>query len=589
MEHPTTEHEFSFKGLFVPFTTLKAIHWIIFIGITVYANMLFNNFVWDDLVFIINNSQVHIIDFATLFGSSLFNSSGYYRPLSATYFALVHSLFTNTSFYYHILQLTFHITNTILVFLLFKKFFSRNISFFLALIFLIHPMQVESVSFIAATDSELFFLFGVIALFISTRKHMLSTNLFTVFSLLMISILTKETGILFLFVILLYRFLFLKAYFKSFVVLSLITITTYIFIRFFVGGIFVSHISAVPIGSLPIWERLINLPLIFIYYIGTFLFPNKLAIDQQWITRAVDLSTFYLPLFMTILFITIILALGVYVWKKNNDNVSVFLFFCGWFLIGILLLLQIFPLDMTVADRWFYFPIVGLLGLIGVGIQSLHITERNTRKSLYAIAIAIIILLSIRTVVRNANWVDPFTLYTHDTSVSTNFDMEGNLASEYLKKGDYKNALKHEQKSVVLFPYEDNLLNLAMIYQKIGNMQKANDCYSLALTKQHYSASKQKHLLETYQNYVWFLLREGKYVNALDIINQGLQEYPSDPQLWEELAIYYYKSQNLPKATSAVIKAKELAPNLEEYSSLLIQIQTKQPINLSAFPSQIQN
>ena len=55
------EQAFSLKNLFVPLTTLKAIHIIVIVGFIVYANMLFNGFVWDDKIYIIFNPQNHNI------------------------------------------------------------------------------------------------------------------------------------------------------------------------------------------------------------------------------------------------------------------------------------------------------------------------------------------------------------------------------------------------------------------------------------------------------------------------------------------------------------------------------------------------
>jgi len=54
-----SDSEFSFKNYFVPLTNAKAITWIVMIGIIVYANMLFNGFVWDDIGQIVTNGDIH--------------------------------------------------------------------------------------------------------------------------------------------------------------------------------------------------------------------------------------------------------------------------------------------------------------------------------------------------------------------------------------------------------------------------------------------------------------------------------------------------------------------------------------------------
>src|SRR5579872_741315 len=149
--------EFSFKKLFIPLTTLKAVHWIIFIGLIVYANMLFNPGVWDDNEYILNQPLLQTFNISAIFGSNFFNNAGQYRPLTVLYYSVLYPLFGSNLFFYHVLQLTIHITNSALLFVLFKKFFGNKLSFFLSVIFLIHPMQIESVSYISSTDSTLFF------------------------------------------------------------------------------------------------------------------------------------------------------------------------------------------------------------------------------------------------------------------------------------------------------------------------------------------------------------------------------------------------------------------------------------------------
>ena len=91
-EKKEVEEEFSFKKFFVPFTTLKAIHWIIIIGIIVYANALFNGFVWDDITYLIRNNQVHQVNLIAAFQHNFFNTQGQYRPLSIIYFSIIYTM-----------------------------------------------------------------------------------------------------------------------------------------------------------------------------------------------------------------------------------------------------------------------------------------------------------------------------------------------------------------------------------------------------------------------------------------------------------------------------------------------------------------
>ena len=121
------------------------------IGILVYFNSFFGQFVWDDLIYFVNNPEIHSFNLFKLFGENIFNKATYYRPIPATYFSLLLNIFGGQTFFYHLIQVVIHIINSILVFKLFSLFFNKKPSFFLSLIFLVHPMNVESVSYIAAS------------------------------------------------------------------------------------------------------------------------------------------------------------------------------------------------------------------------------------------------------------------------------------------------------------------------------------------------------------------------------------------------------------------------------------------------------
>jgi hypothetical protein len=201
------EQDFSLKeffspvsALFFPVTTVKAICIIAVVGLIVFANSLFNGFVLDDKRYIISNPSMYSITPSESFLSkyNIFNADwiGQYRPIPALYFSLLYSMFTTAPFYYHGLSLLIHITNTILLFFLLKHFFNRELSLLLSLVFLVHPIQVESISYIAAADNPLFFLFGISALLLGLKSHISRKQLIAISCLTLLSLLLtfKLTG-----------------------------------------------------------------------------------------------------------------------------------------------------------------------------------------------------------------------------------------------------------------------------------------------------------------------------------------------------------------------------------------------------------
>ena len=69
------EKIFSFKQFFNPLTTRKVIFIIAVLGFIVFGNALFNNFVADDILYIVNNPQLHQFNILTSFGENAFNGA----------------------------------------------------------------------------------------------------------------------------------------------------------------------------------------------------------------------------------------------------------------------------------------------------------------------------------------------------------------------------------------------------------------------------------------------------------------------------------------------------------------------------------
>lgn len=116
----------------------------------------------DDHAATTENLAVVDFSFSTLF--SQFNL-GMYAPLTWLFYAIAHGLGGDNPVLYHLLSLVAHALSTWLVFRLMERLQQPPlVAALVAFIFAAHPMQVESVSWVAAFSTPLFSLFYLLAL-----------------------------------------------------------------------------------------------------------------------------------------------------------------------------------------------------------------------------------------------------------------------------------------------------------------------------------------------------------------------------------------------------------------------------------------
>lgn len=562
-------------------TSFRVIHIILFVGFITYANALFNPFIWDDSAYILFNPLLQTSNFFNYFEVNIFNNTGQYRPLTIAYFALLNNTFGNTPFFYHFIQILLHIINTSLLFILFKSFIDKRVALFLSLVFLVHPMQVESVSYISAAGGALSFFLGMIALVISTRKRKKKLLTFLQFLLLLASALVKETGILFVPLVIIYQWLFENKNLTKNIIYSSTTIIVYLFIRLSIGNIAISDRPLIPVVRLTILERMITIPEVIWYYIKTFFFPVSLAIDQHWVITNITFQDFYLPLILDLFFLGIIILLGFYIYKIRIQKLKMYLFFCSWLFMGLTLHSQIIPLDMTVADRWFYFSMAGLLGIIGISLQALSSLFKQNWKTIAAIlSIFIIIFLITKTIIRNFEWSDHARLYTHDITVSDNFLIQEEFALDLIRNGKLKEALIPARKSVEYFPHEENLYNLGYIYEMLGNFKKAKEHYAKALKANNYTPGENQSNVTIYIRLANILLYYEDPNSAKQFINDSLKHHPKSDRLWLLLALSEYKLKNQTKALNAAEHAYKLSPNSKINNTVYMNLLKNKPIDI---------
>lgn len=549
-------------------TSRGAIFLLIILGIIVYFNALFNDFVWDDYSQIVNNPLVHsIANIPSLFSGSTFYFEGsiqgiYYKPLLSLAYTLIYTIFGNQAFAFHLGQIALHIVNSIIILLILKRFISLPLSIFGSVLFLVHPINTEAVAYISPVQEPLFFFFGSLALLL-TLKLALNRwyHYFYIAILLFSSLLSKETGLLFLVLVGINTWLFRKKSLLSILITLFSTFFIYLILRSQAIGLETTNFStpvAPPIMRAGVVERLLTLPKIIYTYLKTFFLPTDLFISHHWVVKTINFSDFLLPLIF--IFIAAI-AFSYFAWFLHLNNKKLlkpYLFFLFWVVIGLGFHSNILiPLDFTYADRWFYFPEVGLIGILLLVIQQISQKWSVSRTLLFLISILILSLLSARTIVRNTNWKDKITLYEHDIKLNSNsFDLQNSLGTELAALGRFDEALPHLERSVQLAPYFwQNWNNLAGIYDRRGEPQKARSAIVQALDNNKYYYPAHRNMIKI------LFVKEKDYEATAKFIDESLIIFPKKSELWMYKALSEYQNNNRDEALKAASMYYKLDPN----------------------------
>src|SRR5258708_13336622 len=119
--------------------------------------------------------------------------------------------------------------------------------------------------------------------------------------------------------------------------------------------------------------------------------------------------------------------------------------------------MQIIPLDMTVSDRWFYFPMVGMLGMLGVFVETIQHPSVRLKNLATVIIITIIAIFSLRTVIQNTYWQDGISLFSYNLQLkSHDSGVENFLALELPTPGKLDDAQKLFENLVITYPIESS-------------------------------------------------------------------------------------------------------------------------------------
>lgn len=544
-----------------------ASNWVIFGLFLLFSLLAFglsfrNGFLGDDSHLLLKNASIHsIFNWPGFFSGGSFYSGGaaklagfYYKPILLTTLAGVYTVFGPNAGAFHIFQTLLHAVNGFLVFSLLRKFFSKGLALGLGLLFLVHPANVETVVYVSGIQEPLFLLFGLIALLgrvyfpANWRSNLL------VGGALLLSVLSKETGILFVFMIFLYDWFFekRKLLLTDGGVVAAVAVV-YSSLRFLIAGVFGSNQSVAPIMSVGIIGRLMTLPKIFWVSLETIVFPKELAFAQNWVVSKMTIADFWLPT----AFLTAIIGAGIY-WLLVNFKTlgqhKKLIFFLLWFLFGVGLHLQLIPLDGTFSERWLYFPLVGFIAVIGVALEKILIKKLG--KVLPILFFTCLLLFVVRDVIRTNEWRDQYTLYTTDVEKhGGSFILYNGVAQELSDRNDLIPAKKYAEKSIAVFPVFLNWNNLGVIYSKMGKYSEAINAFNESLKFGPYYLA--------YENMVGTYLLWGKNEEAIKTAEFAMQYFPGNTKLVIFWTAAKYKLGDRQAALQGAEKALQMEDNLE--------------------------
>lgn len=530
-----------------------------------YSNSLFNGFVWDDEEQVVNNQIIkNVANIPYLFTSSTFNTGGaglsgqYYKPLMPLTFSIVNAIFGINAFGFHLASVFFHFLNATLLFIFLKKILelgkykeTKVIPFLLSLIFIIHPANSESVAYISSTQ-ELLYTFFLLLSLIFTVYYLLGKSKFFVPILLFIflSLLSKESGIVGIPIIIILVFLFKKEALKRMMIGLSATLLFYLILRIPIAKTpFLSHSNIIPIADTSLINRILTMPYEIFSYLRVIFFPKDLFVAQYWVINSIFDWRFFMPVLL-IIFLLISLKLKI----KKVSKISIFYF--AWLLCSFSIILNIYPLDMTFAERWLYGPFIPFLGLISIAYNNLG---KKQQQIFLLVLLLISPLLMTRTIIRNSDWKDNLSLFSKDIKFTKeSFASYNNLGVASFRNNNQQDARKYFQKSIELSPnWWTPYNNLGAIYQREGDIKRAKELYAKSIEKGNYYLA--------YENLAKLKYTTESPYETIKFVNDSLKYLPNNEILNKVGAMSFIRIEATESARPLAEKAYLINPSQENY------------------------
>jgi hypothetical protein len=461
-----------------------------------YWSGLFGDYVFDDPANILDNQKIAIssLDFNSLKTAWYSGDAGPLgRPISMLSFALNHYFTGFTPFYFKLTNLFIHLINGLLVFIISLKLFqwlsrqyqtisfesTRYLACLVSLIWLIHPLNLTSVLYVVQRMTSLSALFGLLALAIyCIWRTRILTGLNTVLVLcgvalsLLASMLSKESGVLFIPLIYWVELIFFQAKNLQF---QPIYIKKIKLIHVLWGGVIVSGLVFLYLlppylnpanfarRDFSLLERLLTESRVIFYYLKMTFYPllSDLSLYHDDFLISKSMTQPIITLYSLVGLLGISLTCIALV-KKH----PMLLFAWGWYVISQLLESTFISLELVHEHRNYF----GIIGFIFIAVY--YISQINNKK------------------------IQPFIYMLGAIYIA-------NLAWTTWQRSEiWSNLVDHAAYEAAMHPQSDRAnYQLSRIYMKLMQNNPKQQAYYAELAEKSLAQSKQSYMPA---NGAWF-------------------------------------------------------------------------------------
>ena len=532
---------------------------IVAVGAAVYANALKGEFLWDDGNLVEENRYIrgwsHLPQiFTSDIGAGGDNQYRFYRPLQTLTY-LIDYIFTKMDpAGYHLGNIIWHVLSALalswLVRLLFGDYLLGLVT---ALLFVVHPVHTEAVTYISGRADPLstFFLLLALVFYIKALdSRRVSLSLLALLSYAA-ALLSRENTLIMPVLLLVYHHALRKKIstplFGGITALAV----AYIVVRFTLLKYLLNY-KACPTT---VFGRFPGFLAAILSYIRILILPVHLHMEYGgWA------GTLAHPLAILGFFVLLGLIFVVYRERQRRSLVS---FAILWFLVALLPVSNLYPINAFMAEHWLYLPSIGFFLIVAKYFSS---WLRRDDKKVPALAGLVVLtgVLGVLTVRQNTTWLKPIPFFhrlLHYAPLSSR--AYNALGMAYNSMGDYETGVEYLERAVELSSGAAQsdatkaYNNLALTYNELGRSEEAAKVAQGALV---IDATHSK----AYNNLAISLVRLGKYEEAIEACQKALAQKPDYAKAYNTMAAACMNLERFEEALAYYHKAIELAPDYPE-------------------------